>query len=384
MKVGMIGWEFPPFKAGGLGAHCLELTKRLCKNGVYIDFYMPKSNDKVEAIDEKMRIIKTSITPTTKLDPYLQEGADFDEFFDAVDIYNLRAVDAFEREWDMGNRVDILHCHDWITVKAAVELKRRHNLPLIFTVHSTEYDRSAYFFPLQWIIEIEKLGMDIADSIIAVSGRTKNLIEREYGIDGDKIKVIYNGINFEKFWWHKKRDYDRVHNQVVYLGRVTRQKGPNFFIQVAKRVLEKVDCDFVLCGKGDKIPELTRQSAKYGISRNIKFTGYVPEEQLIDYYYHSDIYLLPAISEPFGITVLEAMASGLPTIISKNTGVGESLEHCLKVDFWNIDMMANMVIILLNSSALREELGRNGAEEVQQFTWENTADSTLKLYEELI
>jgi len=381
MKCGMIGWEFPPFKAGGLGIHCLELTRGLLGLGVSIDFYMPKTDDRPIPSGDGMRFLRVPVEKD--IAPYEREEVNLADFFDAVYHYNLRAVDLFSEE---SQDVDLIHCHDWITVKAAVELKRRFGKPFIFTVHSTEYDRSANFFPAEWIIEIEKEGLDNADLVIAVSERTKNLIHDRYNIPADKIRVVSNGVDFDKFWGHTKRNYSKKNCKILFLGRVTRQKGPDFFVRVAKRIVDAVgeSCSFLVCGKGEMIDECRSLADSLGIGDKICFTGEISEDALVDAYYESDVYILPALSEPFGITVIEAMASGLPTIISQDTGVGESLRHCLSCDYWDIDEMADYVITLLTHKVLRETMGRNGARESMRFTWDRTCNETLKVYREAI
>ncbi len=381
MKCGMVGWEFPPFRAGGLGVHCLELTRGLLSRGVTIDFYMPKTADRIKSPGEKMRILQVPVLKDVGI--YEREKINLKDFFDAVHYYNLRTVDLFSEE---SEDIDLIHCHDWITVKAGIELKRRSGKPLIFTVHSTEYDRSANFFPMKWVIKIEEEGMENADLIIAVSHRTKKLIHDRYEIPDDKIKVVENGVDFGKFWWHRKRNYSQKNCKVLFLGRVTRQKGPDFFVRVAKRIVEMgtQGCDFLVCGAGEMIEGCKSLAGELGIADRIKFTGEVSEEELISAYYNTDIYLLPALSEPFGITVIEAMATGLPTIISKDTGVGESLKHCLECDYWDIDEMADYIITLLNHRILRETMGRNGAREVMRFTWGRTCDETLRVYQEAL
>jgi glycosyltransferase involved in cell wall biosynthesis len=380
MKCGMIGWEFPPFKAGGLGIHCLELTRGLLSRGVMIDFYMPETPDRVEPLGVGMRIFRVPILKD--IAPYEREGVELKDFFDAVYHYNLRAVDLFLEE---SADVDLIHCHDWITVKAGVELKRRLGKPLIFTVHSTEYDRSADFYPQDWIISIEKEGAESADLVIAVSERTKKLVHDRYGVSEEKIRVVENGVDFGKFWWHKKRNYSNENCSALYLGRVTRQKGPDLFVRVAKRVADAgVNCTFLICGKGEMIDDCRSLAHSLGVGDRVVIKGEVSDDELVGAYYDSDIFLLPALSEPFGITVIEAMATGLPAIISNSTGVGESLRHCLKCDFWDMDDMADYIIALLNHRVLRETMGRNGAREAMKFTWDRTCNGTLRVYQEAL
>lgn len=385
MKIGMVGWEYPPFQIGGLSVHCYELTKNLVKSQLLIDFYMPKTGMDIVPADERIRIFEVPLTDK-EINPYFrvikEEGLfnmELVDFFNAVEEYNRRVVKAFIKN---SGDVDLIHCHDWITLGAAVELKKRLKKPLTFTVHSTEYDRSAYFFPMQWIIDREKWGMENADRIIAVSKRTKRLIMQDYGIDGDKIVVIPNGIDFSRFVRKEKRDYMRK-NRILFVGRVTRQKGLTFFVQMAKKVLEKENCNFTIIGRGDMVPELIKQTIDWGIAGNFTFCGYLPDREVMEYLYNSDLYVLPSVSEPFGISVLEAMSTGLPTLISNSTGVGESLLHCTKTDFWDVRDMADITTNVLEHESLRELIGKNGAEEAKKFTWDKCASETKKLYESM-
>ena len=386
MKIGMLGWEYPPFKVGGLSVHCYELTTKLAKGCANIDFYMPRTGLKIEAQDKKIRIMEVPLT-NGQINPYFRISSgpnlmdlELNDFFSAVEAYNGLTVDYFIEN---SSDVDVIHCHDWITLGAAVELKKRLKKPLVFTVHSTEYDRSAYFFPMQWIIDREKFGMENADRIIAVSKRTKKLIAREYGIDGSKIAVVPNGIDFSKFIRAGERDYERK-NRILFVGRVTRQKGLAFFVKMAKKVLEKEDCNFTVIGKGDELPGLIRQAIELEIADRFSFLGFLPDDEVVEYMYNSDLYVLPSVSEPFGISVLEAMSTGLPTLISRSTGVGESLLHCLKSEFWDVNDMADTAIAVLRHKSLRETIGKNGMMETKAYTWERCAAETKKVYEQLL
>lgn len=386
MKVGMLGWEYPPFKVGGLSIHCYELTTRLAKGCCAIDFYMPKTGLKIVSPNEKIRIIEVPLS-NTGINPYFRISAgsslvdlELNDFFSAVEAYNTKVIELFLK---YSSDCDVIHCHDWITLGAAVELKRMLKKPLVFTVHSTEYDRSAYFFPMEWIIDREKFGMENADRIIAVSKRTKRLIEKDYGIDGSKIVVVPNGIDFSRFEREEERDYERK-NRILFVGRVTRQKGLTFFVQMAKKVLEKEDCNFVVIGKGDELPNLIKLAIDLKIADKFSFLGFLPDEEVVEYMYNSDLYVLPSVSEPFGISVLEAMSTGLPVLISRSTGVGESLLHCFKTEFWDVNDMADVAIAILRYRSLREIMGKNGKAEARAYTWDRCANETRKAYEEVV
>jgi glycosyltransferase involved in cell wall biosynthesis len=385
----MIGWEFPPFIAGGLGIHCLELTRGLARRDVDVDFYMPRveAEERPTSPGERhdhVDIQEVAASPSTS--PYgpSQAGGSRagygDDFNEAVRLYNDRVVQAFA-----SRDADLLHCHDWITVPGALELRRRTGLPLVFTVHSTEYDRSAGLNPQSWVEDIERRGVREAQKVIAVSEYTKDLVEDRYGADPAKVRAIHNGVNFTELHDADDREYEGRDGTVLFLSRLVRQKGPLFFLEAAERVLEQApQARFIVTGQGSMLEECIEYTIDHGIADRVHFTGYVADEDLADVYDRSEVYVLPSVSEPFGITVLEAMATGVPTIVSKTSGVGEALDHVLKVDFWDTDELADMILSLLDSQALREEMGSRGGQEVQSFAWEDTCQATHELYRELI
>lgn len=387
MKVAMLGWEFPPFMAGGLGIHCLELTTQLAGLGVELDFYMPHIASvegplRVADHHKHLRILEVEadagLSPygTNEPTPHGKRTAYERNFNAAVALYNARLVEAFD-SWD----ADVLHCHDWITVPAALELRRRTGLPLVFTVHSTEFDRSADFMPQTWIEEIERKGVHGADHVIAVSQYTKDLLGRLYEAPTSRITAVHNGVDLSKFNAPQERDYTSPRGSVLFLSRLSRQKGPLHFLRAARRVVEsRPETQFIMAGTGELLAECIQFTVEHGLTRNVRFAGFVPMAHLADFYGHSEVYVLPSVSEPFGISILEAMATGLPTVVSKTTGVGEALRNVLKADYWDADEMADMILRLLDSTVLREELGRNGAREAHRFTWELCAKRTLDVY----
>ena len=380
-KVAMIGWEFPPFMAGGLGIHCLELTTQLAKLGVGIDFYMPhmalEGDLRVAQHHRHLNIVEVEADPT--FSPYGgTRSRGYDEAFnDAVWQYNQRILHEFR-----SHDADLIHAHDWITVQAGAELRRRTGKPLVWSCHSTEYDRSAGFFPQQWIIDLEKFAVREADLVIAVSEYTRKQLIDRYGARPEKVVAIHNGVDFSKFVHHATRDYGHASKVVLYLSRVSRQKGPMSFIRAAKRVLERdPDVRFIVAGKGEMIPEMIDYCIRHGIVEKVTFTGFIPDAEAQRLYEVADVYVLPSVSEPFGISVLEAMTSGCPTIVSKTTGVGEALTHVLRAEHWDSDEIADQVLAVLRDRPLREALGRNGALEVRKFTWERCGRRTLSAYE---
>ncbi len=382
LKVAMIGWEFPPFMAGGLGVHCLELTTELAKMGVDIDFYMPHMTSieggmRVADHHRHVRIKEIEADPVTGPYEGSRSHAYDANFNEAVMQYNARIVDAFD-----SHDADIIHCHDWITIPAGIELRKRSGKPLVLTMHSIERDRSADFYPQTWIENTERRGVHGADSVIAVSEYTRGLLASQYGADASRVFPVHNGVDHSKFSNHVTRDYTRSNRTVLYLSRVSRQKGPMYFVQTARKVLDMdPDARFIVAGKGEMIPEMIDYTIKHGMTDRVTFAGFVPDARLPEVYAQSDVYVLPSVSEPFGISVLEAMTSGLPAIVSKTTGVGEALTHVLKTHYWDTHEMADMILRLLDSKALREELGRNGALESRRFTWKRCGERTLDVYQ---
>jgi glycosyltransferase involved in cell wall biosynthesis len=365
MKVAMIGWEYPPFKVGGLGTHCYGLTRSLVDKGVSIDFYMPKTKHRLSS-DKPNLVIKevgeVEIFPYDRPDDKELGG----HFFESVYRYNDLLVQRVKGDYDL------IHCHDWLTMKAGVALKEKLGIPLVVTVHSTEYDRSGWLYPNEWFINIEREGMEKADRIIAVSHFTKKVIVEKYGIDPNKIWVIHNAV-YPIGEGEKK-------NIVLFLGRLTIQKGAEFFLQAAKKVLEYEDTRFVVAGMGDMLPHLINQAINLGIANKVIFTGRLTEEEVRHIYRISNVYVMPSVSEPFGITALEAISAGTPTIVSKTAGVSEVFRNCLKVDFWDVDEMANKIVALLRYDALSKTINKTSKREIKLFTWDRVADKTVDLY----
>jgi glycosyltransferase involved in cell wall biosynthesis len=369
MRVAMIGWEYPPFKAGGLGTHCYGLTRSLADNQVSVDFFMPKTKSKATSDNPNLRIIEVgeaSFFPYQRPDDKEIAGG----FFDSVYRYNDLVVQRVKGNYD------VIHCHDWLTIPAGVQLKEKLNVPLVLSVHSTEYDRSGWLSPNQWFIDIERQGMEKADVIIAVSHFTKRVIVEKYGIDEQKIRVIHNAV-YPLGEGEKK-------NIVLFLGRLTIQKGPEFFLEAAKKVLEYGQkTRFVVAGKGDMLPRLIDKAVNLGISKNVMFTGLLSDEEVRHIYQIANVYVMPSVSEPFGITALEAVSAGTPVIVSKTAGVAEALKHCLRVDFWDVDEMANKIISLLKYDSLHRTLSDHGKKELDLFTWDQVAHRTMNVYGEV-
>jgi glycogen(starch) synthase len=367
MKVAMIGWEYPPFKSGGLGTHCYGLTSSLADKNVKVDFYMPKTKHSVGSSGKKNLVIKevgeTEIFPYDRPEDKELAG----QFFESVYRYNDLVVEKVKGNYDL------IHCHDWLTMKAGVALKEKMGIPLVLSVHSTEYDRSGWICPNDWFINIEREGMEKADRIIAVSHFTKSVIVDKYGINPDKISVVHNAVY--PIGEGEKQEI------VLFLGRLTIQKGAEFFLRAAKKVLEyEPNSRFVVAGTGDMLPRLINQAVCMGISSKVIFTGLLTEEEVRHIYRISNVYVMPSVSEPFGITALEAVSAGTPTIASKTAGFSEAFQNCLRVDFWDTDEMANKIISLLRYDPLHKTLATEGKRELDLFTWDRVAEKTIDVY----
>jgi glycogen synthase len=386
MRVAMLGWEFPPFTSGGLGVHCFELTRALCRMGVEIDFFMPVTGKRIQSPHKGMRIIEVA---ETTLRPYLHFSKSDgktqgygDNLIRAVNEYWDRCVDSVTVH-SAGGRYDVIHAHDWLTSRAGLRLKERLGVPLVQTFHSTEFDRTSW--PWDYILDVERSAAESANLIIAVSRRTKQQVMR-LGAPEGKIHVIYNGVDRERFAAAQVdnnvlESLKKKKKVVLFLGRLTEQKGPVQFLHAAKRVLSvEPDVLFVVAGKGELLPLLINMTLDLGISQNVRFLGYVPDEDQQRIYKLADVYVMPSTSEPFGITALEAMSSGVPVIISKTSGVAEIVKSAIKVDFWDINAMATKIIAVLRHRPLASAMTRMSSAEVSQYTWARTAEETLLAY----
>ncbi|MHC4992099.1 MAG: glycosyltransferase [Planctomycetota bacterium] len=277
---------------------------------------------------------------------------------------------------------DLIHAHDWMTYPAGLRLAAHHRRPLVVHVHSTEFDRAGIHVSPP-IFEIERRGMNEAHRVIAVSQLTKSMVVSRYGVPADKVEVVYNGVEFEpgEVGMTGIRRKDRI---VLYFGRITYQKGPEYFIRAAKRVLEYMDdVKFVVAGSGDMARRMIEMAAESGIGHKVLFTGFLRGDDIKRVFALADLYVMPSVSEPFGIAPLEAMSHDVPVLISRTSGVSEVLTHALKVDFWNVDDMANKIIAVLRHPPLSQTLREHGAFEVRKLTWDGAAQRCEQVYEQL-
>ncbi len=397
MKVLMFGWEFPPFNSGGLGVACYGLTKSLSAQGAEITFVVPKAVDadykflKLIAANlgkVKLRGIKSIVHGYVTSEEYSQKllklrGNEMhhriygENLMEEVERYSRKAAEIAAEE-----QHDVIHVHDWLAFKAGMAAKRTSGKPLVVHVHSTEFDRTGGNGVNQHVYEIERAGMHAADAVVAVSNYTKGKVVRHYGIPAGKVHVVHNAIDSESMPSRHSKKHGKV---VLYLGRITLQKGPDYFIDAAKKVLEKEpDTRFIIAGSGDMERVVMEKAAALGITDNVLFTGFLREEELEKAYATASLYVMPSVSEPFGLASLEAAGSRTPVLVSRQSGVSEVFANCLKVDFWDTNQMANKIIAVLRHRELQESLAENAYQEVSGMSWEAPARKCISLYERLL
>lgn len=424
MRVLMFGWEFPPHIAGGLGTACFGLTKGLTVNGVDVTFVMPKaSGDEDQSL---IRIINASdveidtrhssffqqntntyIEVNSKLIPYVG----LDDYYNVINqIYSgkldyaatgnrrryqfaggygsnlMQEVDRYAQvaaEIAKREDFDVIHAHDWLTYRAGIAAKQVSGKPLIVHIHATEYDRSGESNINDVVYNMEREGMSAADKVCAVSDLTRRIVIDKYHIPEYKVVTLHNAvIPTDKVVARRKNVKEKI---VTFLGRVTFQKGPEYFVETARKVLEKDhNVRFVLAGDGDMMPHVIERVAELGISDRFHFTGFLRGDDIDKMFGMSDVYVMPSISEPFGISPLEAMRANVPVVISKQSGVAEVLQHAIKVDFWDIDATADAIHALLHYPALSSLFIKNGKEEVDSLKWEHVARKLKGIYESVI
>lgn len=418
----MLGWEFPPYKIGGLADASYYLSKHLAKLGIKISFvipFVPKDNKNtflklINLFDEKdFEIIDLGEDLFFNSYQYFKTKEEIIYFLEQ--LLTDKSLDSSERIENLAFllysfihqkiekykekivllaktkkiKFDIIHCHDWPTYLAGVALKKETKKPLVLHVHSTELDRSG-FNPDPFKYNIEKQAFEEADKILTVSQRVKDLVTKYYKIDPKKIDVVYNGIilDYQKLVEEKDKKNVKV---VLFLARITLHKGPDYLIKAAKLVIDwfkkyrpKEKVLFVFVGSGEMIPQLIELAIDLGIADKVFFHGYAKGKEVDKLYQLADVYVLPSVSEPFGLTPLEALKNNCPVIISKQSGVSEVLKNAIKVDFWDIEELANSIVALLTKEPLKETMLEHAKEELKEISWDKSAKRTLKNYLELL
>lgn len=403
IKILMFGWEFPPFNSGGLGTACLGLVRSLSLEDVQITFVLPKrlavssTFAHIAFADEYLSgvtvtAINSLLKPYVGSQAYKKSREGEPEIYgmtllEEVKLYALRAAELAKRE-----DFDVIHAHDWLSFGAGLAAKQVSGKPLIAHVHATEFDRTGGGANKE-IYEMEKQGMEEADAIITVSDFTKRVVADRYGILPQKINVVYNGIESVSHGGTSAGEYVARLQElkssgkkiVLFVGRITIQKGPDYFLRAAKRVLEhRTDVMFVVAGSGDMEWQVIREAAWLGISDKVIFAGFLRGKELDGLYRAADIFVMPSVSEPFGLTALEAIQSGTPVIMSRQSGVSEVVKNALKIDFWDVDAIADSVIGVLRHKHLSEVMCENASKELSSVSWKRAAQTCLSLYKSLL
>ncbi len=427
MKILMFGWEFPPHITGGLGTACFGLSKGLARQNVEIQFVVPKAYGDED--EDAVRLVNASDIEISTADkdfltfwkqltymeigsnliPYVSpeafrkmaEESNLDE--DRILLKNKVLKTKFQFSGKYGSDLmaevsryaliagglssktdfDVIHAHDWLTYPAGVAAKKISGKPLVVHTHATEFDRSGKHIN-QGVYDIERKGMEEADRVIAVSNFTRDTIIEKYGINPEKVITVYNAI--EPADISNIEEERHVNEKVVtFLGRLTQQKGPEYFVEAANIVLKKdSNVRFVMAGSGDMLNGLVRRVAELGIGTKFHFTGFLQGQDVDKMFKFSDVFVMPSVSEPFGLVPLEAMRHGVPVIISKQSGVAEVLKNAMKVDFWDIRGLADAIYGLLHYKGLGKEFRKYGKQEVEALKWDKAAQEVIEVYKQVL
>jgi glycogen synthase len=425
VRVLMLGWEFPPYISGGLGTACYGLTKALSHVGADILFVLPRAVGSEHASHVRLLTpdraqhpasalacalpgVKFRAVPSRIASPYQsasqaqspaltsgrvahrdvarapdvparRELVDYGgDLLAEVDRYAQICTDLARKE-----SFDVIHAHDWMTYPAGLAIAAHSGKPLVAHLHSTEFDRSGENVQQQ-VYDIERRGMQGASAVICVSRMTAAVAADRYDVRPEKIAVVYNGIDPCPRAKPSASRAKRREKVVLFLGRLTMQKGPEYFLAVAKRVLTLMNnVKFIVAGSGDRFHSTVYQASEMGIGDKVRFTGFLRGDDVAKAFGTADLYVMPSVTEPFGIAALEAISHGVPIIISKSSGVSEVLEHALKVDFWDIEEMANKIVAVLRHPPLARTLRKHALAEIRQMTWEKAAGECLTVYRQV-
>lgn len=442
MRVLMLGWEFPPYISGGLGTACFGLTRALSRHQTEVVFVLPRAAMVDAEAGAPVRVMSTASSvgsaamgdglrkgrldlislrpvPSRMVSPYQSAGGAFhgphasapeaqttasrdkpigvlglgrapapSSSHDPAQHYAGDLIGETRRYAELclalarDDEFDVIHAHDWMTFPAGIAIAAATGKPLVVHVHSTEFDRAGDNINQQ-VYEIERRGMHGACRVIAVSHLTRSILQHRYGVGAERIDVIYNGIENGR----PAAGYDPRYNIrqgekiVLFLGRMTMQKGPEYFVAAARKVLEKFDkVKFVMAGTGDKVRDIIELAAREGIGHKVLFTGFLHGHDVERVFKMADVYVMPSVSEPFGIAPLEAISHNVPVIISKTSGVAEVLTHALKVDFWDTHEIANKILAVLRHPPLSNTLRESADMEVRRLTWDGAASQCLRTY----
>lgn len=420
-RVLMLGWEFPPVINGGLGVACHDLCIALAKHA-NVTMIIPKSNPDfvvknleligLNTIDAKTlrnighadsyKKIKQVHFIMSDLNPYynsqtenhanvnsqyikkVQVGNDTFDIFSIDDLYGGNVIEKVTVFGKLAAKLacsmdfDIIHAHDWMTMIAGMEIKAQTGKPLVVHIHSLEVDRGG---PNSkgWVYQMEKKGMESADVLMPVSDFTGNIIREYYHIDPAKIYTVHNGIRPVTAFKSEKLFKEKM---VLFVGRLTRQKGPEYFLDIAERVIKvHPEVRFVMAGTGEYFNQLLEKAALKGIAHRFHLTGFLNLDKVRTLLSMADVYVMPSVSEPFGLSAVEAVQFGIPSVISKQSGVAEVLKGALKFDFWDINRASNYILSLLTDDVLTENVRKDAFKDLESISWDIAADTVLKGYQ---
>ncbi len=426
MRVLMFGWEFPPHITGGLGTACYGMTKGLAKHGVDVIFVVPKaygdedqqavrlvnaSDIPFDVTDEeykeywshiKYMEVGSSIIPYVSPEEYSKTYEEnkktgesftsnvFSKQYTFSGKYGVNLMEEVSRYALIASGIaakesfDIIHAHDWLTYPAGIAAKEATGKPLVVHMHATEFDRSGENVN-DLVYGIERDGMMAADKVITVSNLTRRTVIERYGIDPEKVTTVHNAVDHSMLDDVKRIKKPYKEKLVTFLGRITYQKGPEYFVEAAYKILQKDDnVRFVMAGSGDMLNKMIKHVARLKIADKFHFAGFLKGNDVDHVFAMSDVFVMPSVSEPFGIVPLEAMRTNVPVVISKQSGVAEILEHALKVDFWDVDGMADAIYGLLHYNAISKVFQEYGKVEVNNLKWEDAAIKIKAVFESAI
>ncbi|MHB1864672.1 MAG: glycosyltransferase family 4 protein [Candidatus Saccharimonadales bacterium] len=392
MKVLMLGWELPPHNSGGLGMACYQLCKSLSKQDIDIEFVLPYR------ADHNIDFMKVSAAIPQGVANIEQSGMAYDSYryvlengqetWLGINDQHLLYAHAVAKMAET-REFDIVHAHDWLTFRAALRVKEKRGCPIILHVHSIESDRAGDRPGNPLVHEIESTALHLADRVVAVSEHTKRGIIRDYGLEESAVEVVHNSLNVEdlvpldevntyRYLNYMKSIGYRV---VTNVGRLTIQKGLPNLLMAVKKVIDKVPKTLVLIvGSGEQQYELMELAARIGIGANVLFADFQRGKRWRDAFAIGDLFVMPSITEPFGLTPLESIGYGTPALVSKQSGVSEVISNVLKVDYWDIDEMANQISAVMMSDVLRDELASNGLSELSRMSWDISSDKLVGIY----
>ena len=401
MKVLTFGWEFPPALSGGLGVACYGLTRELLNEGVEVIFVLPRKQEtigdsKFVFADQQKRVKFREVS--SALRPYNSTNSlvyYIDGYKDGQPIIKTRTI--MEEAYRFANQAaliaeeedfDIIHAHDWVAYLAGVSAKRVSGKPLIIHVHATSYDQAASENVDPGILKIEKECFKEADKIVTVSRFTKDIIVSKHGVNPDKVEVVHNGCDIVEPPRHVptlKELKEQGKKIILYHGRITIQKGVDYFVSAARKVVD-VDPNvvFVISGSGDMAHRIMHQVGSMSLSKNVIFAGALWGDDRDRMYQSADLLVMPSVSEPFGLVPLEALQHGTPALISKQSGVAEVMTHVLKVDFWDVEEMANKILATLRYPVMREQMVQEGKRSLFTISWREAANKVIQLYRNLL